>query len=372
MKESKADQKVRIGIIGVGIVGKMHLDVYKKMKDVEVVAIADIDTEELDSVSNKYNIPHKYSDFRKLLQHDEINAVDVCVHNNLHMPITVASLEAGKHVYCEKPMAGSYKDAKDMALAARRCDRLLFIQLFTLFQNETKAAKLLIDQGSLGKIYYARSNGYRRRLRPYVDGYGKAEFVKKRISGGGAVLDMGVYHTCTILHLMGNPGVIRVSGKIYQETEIDPIRKESSGYNVEELGVGLIRLEDNITLDMIEAWAIHMNPFEGSYIVGSEGGIRLEPFGFFKCSGDLNLDCVADLDALDWRLHNVRGFGDEYDSSQHHWVAALKGKVELMPTVDLALNAMLIAEGIYLSDKLGREVEVEEIKKTSVSKAVAV
>ena len=68
-----------------------------------------------------------------------------------------------------------------------------------------------------------------------------------------------------------------------------------------------------------------------------------------------------------FRQHNVQGIGDEYDGPQNHWIAALQGRVELLPTAELALAAMLISEGIYLSEKLGREVTAEEVRKASVS-----
>jgi len=365
--------KVHIGVIGVGQIGKRHLDIYtQKVKDAEIIAIADINEEEARRVSEVYGIPHVYTDFRELLKRDDIEAVDVCLHNNLHMPVTVAAFEAGKHVYCEKPMAGAYCDAEVMLQKARELDRKLLIQLRDIFEPETKAAKALIDEGLLGKPYHARSAGFRRRGRPYVDGYGSATFVQKNIAAGGAMYDMGVYHITTMLYLLGNPEVLRVSGKVYQEIPMDPVRKELSGYDVEELGLGFVRLEDGITLDIIEAWAIHLDKFEGSYIVGSEGGLRLEPFGFYHNIGDLEIDSTVNLKSFNWRLHALRENADAYDHPQNHWVAALQGRVELLPIAEITLNTMLISEGIYLSDKLGREVTAEEIKAASQSTAIQV
>jgi predicted dehydrogenase len=363
-------EKVRIGVIGVGQIGKAHLRRYQQIESVEVVAIADIDEAEAERVSGVFVIPNVYTDFRDLLARDDVEAVDVCLHNNFHMPMTVASLEAGKDVYCEKPMAGAYIDALKMYETAQALGRRLSIQLNTLYAKETKAAKWLIDNGYLGKLYHGRSTGHRRRGRPYVDGYGSQAFVQKRNSGGGALYDMGVYHIARMLYLLGNPAILRVSGKVYQETDIDPTRREASDYNVEELGLGFVRLEDGITMDLIEAWAIHLDGFEGASVVGTKGGVRLDPFGFFQSAGDLDLDATADLNRFDYRLHNVREQGDVYDSAQHHWVAALQGRVELLPTAGLALNTMLISEGIYLSDLLGREVTADEVREMSVSTSV--
>ena len=365
--------KVRIGIIGVGQIGKRHLEYYKqKVQDTDIVAIADIDEAEAKRVSELHDVPHVYTDFNNLLQRDDIEAVDVCLHNNLHMPVTVAALRAGKHVYCEKPMAGAYTDAETMYRTAQELDRKLSIQINTLFAKETKAAKALIDEGVLGKPYHARSTGFRRRMRPYVDGYGSDTFVKKEIAAGGALYDMGVYHIARMLYLLDNPEVMRISGKLYQETPMDPARRESSGYNVEELGLGFVRLQDEITLDIIESWAIHMDRFEGSYVVGTTGGIRLDPFGLYQNIGDLQVDSTIDLDSYDWRTHALRENADAYDHPQRHWVAALQGRVELLPIAEIALNTMLISEGIYLSDQLGREVTAQEVKASSQSSSIKV
>lgn len=363
-------RKVRIGVIGVGQIGKHHLNAYQKISDAELVAVADINEAEARRVSDVFKIPNVYTNFRDLLARDDIEAVDVCLHNNFHMPMTVAALEAGKHVYCEKPMAGAYIDALRMYETAQERGLKLSIQLGTIFSKESKAARWLIDAGMLGRVYHARSTGFRRRGRPFVDGYGSPAFVQKPNSGGGAMYDMGVYHVANMLYLLGNPDVLRVSGKTYQEIGMDEARRQSSGYNVEELGLGFVRLQDGITLDIIESWAILLDGIEGSSIVGSKGGVRLDPFGFFQSAGDLDLNATANLDAFMFRVHNVRGVGDEYDSPQHHWVAALQGRVELLPTSRLALNTMLISEGIYLSDRLGHEVTAEEIRASSKSTAV--
>jgi predicted dehydrogenase len=365
-------EPVRIGIIGVGQIGKHHLNNYSKIPDAQIVAVADVNEAEARRVAELYNILNVYTDFRQLLKRDDIQAVDVALHNNLHMPVTVAALEAGKNVYCEKPMAGSYRDAETMLARARECGQKLSIQLAFLYLNECKAAKYLIDNGYLGKLYHARSTGHRRRGRPYVDGYGSTFFVQKEHASGGALYDMGVYHISQILYLIDNPAPETITGRVYQETPMDESRRQKSGYNVEELGLGFVRLACGMSLDIIESWAIHLDKFQGSVIVGSEGGVCVDPFGYFRSAGDIDLDGTADMEAFEWRIHNVRENGDAYDSAQQHWVAALQGRVPLLPTAEIALNTMLISEGIYLSSERGREVTADEVKSASKSTALKV
>ncbi|MGM0829843.1 MAG: Gfo/Idh/MocA family protein [Bacillota bacterium] len=373
-------KKIRIGIIGVGIIGKTHLDNYAKLDGAEVVAICDLNENELKQVAERYCIPHTYTDYSEMLKRDDLDAVDVCLHNNLHAPITIEALQAGKHVYCEKPIAGSYLDGKRMVDTAKEYGKKLHIQLSFLYSKETKAAKTLIDDGKLGTLYHARSTGFRRRGRPFVDGYGTKEFLQKKVASGGALFDMGVYRISQILYLMNMPKVNTITGKTYQEVDMDEKRGQTSGFDVEELGVGFVRLEDGITLDIIESWAIHLNGFEGSYLVGNQGGIQFPgytngvstPFSYHTSICDIDMDGTFDLGAADYRWHQLQENTDAYDSSQHHWIAALQGRVELLPTAEIALQTMLISEGIYLSNLLNREVTAEEViskSKTQVLKS---
>jgi len=373
--------KIRIGVIGTGLIGLTHLERYAELEDAEVVAVCDINEQAARQAAYKFNIRDVYTDFRELLKRDDIVAVDVCLHNNFHAPVTNAALQAGKHVYCEKPIAGTYIDGKSMIEMAEDTGKMLHIQLNTLYKKETHAAMALIEDGALGKIYHARATGFRRRGRPFVDGYGTKFFNRKETAAGGALIDMGVYHIAQLLYLMGNPKLERVSGKVYQEMDMDPARRAESQFDVEELGVGLVHFEGGVTMDIIEAWSIHLDGIEGPCLVGNKGGIRLPignpnltptPFTFHSTVADIDLDSHVNLDITSRRWSGIRENYNAYLSTQGHWIAALQGKVPLLPTAEIALQTMLISEGIYLSDKLGREVTAAEIEAHSVSNLVSI
>jgi len=365
--------KVKIGVIGTGQIGKRHLDRYQQIPEADVVAICDIDEEELARVSAKYQVANAFTKFRDLLAMDEIAAVDVCLHNNLHAPVSIAAMEAGKNVFCEKPLAGSYVDGLAMVQKSQELGRMLSMQLSSLFSKDTIAAKRLIDDGHLGRPYYAKSSYYRRRGRCYVDGYGSTSFVQKKVSSGGALIDMGVYHISQILYLLGNPGVQTISGATHQEIPMYEDRRQESGYSVEELGIGLARLDGGITFFIEEAWAINLGATDGSKIAGSTGGLSLSPLAFHTTISDMEMDGTFRLDSAHTRWSSVDPVNTTgHLSPQHHWVSALLGKVDLLPTAQIGLNTMLITEGIYLSQKLGREVTPAEVKENSVSTALHV
>ena len=362
--------KVKLGIIGVGQIGKMHLDRYKDLP-VEMVAAADVDQAELQRVAGKYGISNTFSDFRELLKIDEIQAVDVCLHNNLHAPVTIAALEAGKHVYCEKPIAGTYVDGKAMVEAARKTGRMLSIQFFSLYSMETKATQRLIEEGYLGDLYFAKSINYRRRGRPYVDGYGTSSFVQKDVAAGGALFDMGVYHIAQILYLLGNPEVQTVTGATHQAIPMYPDRQKNGKYDVEELGLGFVRLDGGVTFTIEESWALHVGQ-EGqhSQLFGSRGGVCLSPLSYHTTIADMEMSGTFDLDSANTRWHRCLPNTDAYDGAQPHWVAALQGRVPLVDAAGIALKTMQISEGIYLSHRLGREVTPAEIEAESKSTAL--
>jgi len=364
-------EKVKIGIIGVGQIGTRHLEVYEKLP-VEIVAAADVSEEALKLASERFCIKQTFTDFRKLLAMDEIVAVDVCLHNNYHAPVTIAALEAGKNVYCEKPIAGSYADGKTMVAAAKRTGKMLSIQLGTLFSMPTKAALRLIECGYLGKLYYAKAIGFRRRNRPYVDGYGTSSFVQQSIAAGGAMYDMAVYHIAQMLYLLGNPAIQTVSGATHQEIDMYEDRRKSGKYDVEELGIGFARLAGGVTFFLEESWALNAGQPYGSELHGSKGGVRLSPFSFHSTVADMEMDGTFDLDGANTRWHRCIPNTDAYDGPQPHWVAALQGRVPLIDTAGIALATMKISEGVFLSGKVGREVTDAEIDKESKSSAVKV
>ena len=119
-------KKLKVGVIGTGIIGKSHIRGYAGMSDdVEIVAVADLDEKEARRVAAEYDIPNVLTDYKKLLKIDEIDSVDVCLPNFLHAPVTIAALKAGKNVYCEKPMARNAEEAQTMYDAAKKTGNML-------------------------------------------------------------------------------------------------------------------------------------------------------------------------------------------------------------------------------------------------------
>jgi len=368
-------KEINIAFIGTGIIAHMHAERYGEIKGIKVVAACDIDEVKLNAFCDKWNIPHRYTNYREMLKRDDIYAVDINLHANLHAPIAVDVMAAGKHCYCEKPMAGSYADAAKMKAAADKYGVRLHIQLARLYTPATICAKLFMDKGRLGDVYHARCYGYRRRGRPFVDGYAEKEFVNSHWAGHGALYDMGVYNISQLLYILDTPQVERVSGSVYSKLKMDEGRRVTSGFDVEEMGAGFVKFCGDMTLDIIESWAIHGDEFPGSSIHCSEGGLQLlgdREVKYFSEIEGYPAVSTLDIPAEHYRRRKIDPSVALMNNSQTHWIGALRGECEQIDTAHIALQTMLISEGIFLSSKLKREVTVDEIPELSKSNALNV
>lgn len=363
---------VRIGLLGAGMISQKHLNMYAQIPEAQVVAVCSRTQQSAERCAQQFGIPNVYTDYTAMLQRDDIDAIDICLHGNLHASAAIQALQAGKHVYCEKPLAGSYYDGKAMLDAAAASGKTLHIQLGFLYRPYARAAKRLVDGGALGEIYHARTVGFRRRNRPFVDGFGSKDFVNSKTAGGGALYDFGIYHISLMLYLMGMPAPRRMSGQLYQKIAMDEARRLESGFDVEELGVGMVRFDRQVTMDLFESWAVHLDQMDPGILLGSKGGLKLEPFSFHTTICDTELDCTGDLEKMNFRWLNTQPLEYAYASSEAHWIAALLGRVPMLPTAQLALDTLLIQDGIRLSSQLGREVTAEETIAASVSTAAAI
>ena len=369
-------KEIRIGLIGTGIIAHDHVSRYNAIPGVKLVAACDIQENKLNAFCDRYGIENRYTDYRKLLERDDLDAVDVCLHNNLHAPIAVAVMASGKDCYCEKPMAGSYTDAAAMYEAAAFYGRKLHIQLGILYGGQMIAAKRILDAGLLGNVYHVRSYGYRRRGRPFVDGYAEKEFDSAHWAGHGALYDMGVYHISQLLYLLGMPEVKKVSGKIYQELDMPARERQISGFDVEELGTGYVKFDGGLTMDILESWAIHGGEFPASALYGSKGGLRLagkndaQGLTYFHEIEGYPCETEVNVGQQDYYLNRHDPKRWCYENTQTMWIAILRGECEDIRTKDIALRTMLISEGIFLSDQLGREVDAGEIEHLSRSLAI--
>lgn len=394
---------LRIGIIGTGMISHRHMTVWSKIPGIQVAAACDIDEAKVKAFGEQYGIEDEnlYVDFREMLKRDDIDAIDVCVHNNLHTPVAVAVMKAGFPCYCEKPMAASYQDAKILYDAQKAYGQKLAVQISSIYNLQTRYAKELVKKGKLGKIYHARSIGHRREGRPGFDmPEFSRDFISREVGGHGPLCDLGIYHLAQMLYIMGMPELDTVYGVSSADYfRDDRLLPPGLSYGVEDLSVGIATFKNGISMDIYEDWAMHVDEVGSSFIAGSMGGIKLidvdttggelavskdggivgggavqrPTLEFFGYEDGLQVTKKIDCLANGHKEVLITPEIALYNDNQVHWAAYLRGILTDETRIDspyIAMQTALLSEGIFLSQKLGRSVTAEEIKTMSESTAL--
>ena len=284
---------IRVGIVGTGGISRAHRNAYAKAGGFEIVAVCDIIGNKARQAADEWSVPRKnvFTSYNKMLEMEEIDTVSVCTYNQGHRRPTVAALNAGKHVFCEKPMAATLADATAMVRAAKENGKILQIGIHSTFNPRLQFARKIIQEGILGDIYYSESAGCRRRGNP---GH---TFIYKKTAGAGAIVDIGVYNMHDSLYAMGYPKPVRVAA-ITEDyiSQQDPRFKDTM--DVEEFGAAWVRFENGGVMVFKISWAVHQNSLGGSFCLGKEAGIALGAPVVFADSYSADLKKLVESEGL--------------------------------------------------------------------------
>lgn len=202
---------MKIGIVGLGFMGATHLKAFLNTEGVTLAAVSATNPRRLagdlsdvggnlgrESGTYDFSNVRKYPDWRDLVNDPELDAVDVCLPTNLHLPVTVAALKAGKHVLCEKPMALTAADCDEMLKAARENGKILMIGHVLRFWPEYNYLQRFVKSGEYGAV----------RTATFVRRCGVPDWSKWAMDdsqSGGALLDLLVHDIDQVLRLFGPP-----------------------------------------------------------------------------------------------------------------------------------------------------------------------
>ena len=345
--------KLRVGIIGLGI-GRHHIRGYQSHPNAEVAAIADLDETRLKVSGDEYKIEHRYRDAQEMLTQEKLDVVSVCTPNKFHKPLTIAALEAGCHVLCEKPMAMNTAEARAMLDAAKRAGKRLMINFSYRFSAPSWAVKAQVDAGALGDIYFARTIWHRRRGIPGFGGW----FGQKDLAGGGPIIDLGVHRLDLALWLMGYPKPVWVLASTYNTIGSRIAKEKGAKFDVEDLGVALIKFENGATLELEASWAAYIAEQElmETRLLGTIGGAvqrnvgegyKFEAEVFFERNGS----------HYDMKLHHPPG--PEVPSQFHHFLDSILQDKPHIATAEEGLTVMELLDAIYESAASGQPVKIK-------------
>lgn len=198
---------LKIGIIGCGFMGKMHANCYRLMKDVKVMGVYDIHEERAKEVATLTGAKI-YDHPDALINDKEIDAINICTPTYLHKEYIIKCAMAGKHIFCEKPLAFSADDAEEIIEEVQKSKVKLMVGMVLHFWPEYVEFKKIVHSNKYGKLTTLTCT----RLSSHpVFGWDKWYSDPKR--SGGAVLDLHIHDVDFIFHLLGKPTAVYSSGR---------------------------------------------------------------------------------------------------------------------------------------------------------------
>lgn len=355
--------KLKIGIIGCGgIAENKHMPALSKLSDkAEMVAFCDIIIERAQKAAKDYGTNAKvFSDYKELLKED-LDVVHVCTPNRSHSEITVAALEASKHVMCEKPMAKTYADAVKMIEAAKKSGKKLTIGYQNRFRTDSMYLKKAVERGDLGEIYFAKAHAIRRRAVPTW-----GVFLNEYEQGGGPLIDIGTHALDLTLWMMDNYKPKTVMGSVFKKLGNQKDTGNTWGdwnpdeYTVEDSAFGFITMENGATIILESSWALNTLDIgeAKTTLCGTLAGADMKD-GLRINKADLG-KLVTVKPALD--ASGVDFFDGDEDEAQdveaRMWIDSIINDTQPIVRPEQAIVVTRILEAIYESSKTGKSVNL--------------
>ena len=366
-------KKTRIGIVGCGFIANgKHLASMARRDDVEVVAFCDLIIEKAQAAAKQFGTPDALvcTDYRDLVARTDIDVVHVCTPNSSHAEISVAALQSGKHVMCEKPMAKTAAEAKAMLDASKATGKLLTIGYQNRFREDSQYMKRLCEAGELGDIYFAKAFATRRRGVPVW-----GVFMDKEKQGGGPLIDLATHALDLTLWMMDNYEPETVLGSTF-----DKIAKIGSSANimgpwdpadfeVEDSAFGLVRFKNGATVVVESSWALNMivSNEAMTLLCGTKAGADMfppdgpvvrtsdwqaAPAHYVRVNGENNGKLYIQNYTMGGTFLADGGKPEQFVGGIKEldvWLKAVRGEDELVVKPEQAYGVTCILEAIYQS-----------------------
>lgn len=357
---------LKAGIIGCGgIANGKQMPSVKATGLVDMVAFCDIAPEKAQKAAKEFGTvdAKTYTDYRELLKDSSIDIIYVCTPNRSHSEITVAALNAGKHVMCEKPMAINSVEAGKMVEAAKANNKVLTIGYQNRFRPDSRYLKEECRNGVLGEIYMAKARAIRRRAVPTW-----GVFLNEYEQGGGPLIDIGTHALDLTLWMMDNYKPKYAVGTTYHKLNNQKNTGNAWGdwdteaFTVEDSAFGFVVMENGATIILESSWALNsLESLEAATILcGTEAGadmldgLRINGVkngNQYVLKPDFNAGGVAFFEGGSQKPEVLE---------QLAFINAVSGKGELTVTPEQALVVTQILEAMYESARTGKPVYFNE------------
>jgi len=331
--------KVKVAIIGLGGVAQLvHLPNLLKIKSVILQSVAEIKTNRLNAIAEKFNIPERYKDYRELLAKSDVDAVIVATPTALHKEIAIDCLNANKELLVEKPIARTFKEATAIVKAAKKNNKKLMVGMNLRFRPDTLLLKSLIQSKEIGDPFYARAVWIRRQSSE------EKWFMKREDAGGGVILDLGISLLDLSLWLMDYPNVKTVQTQNFYQS-----RK-----TLEDTSISFIRCNNSKLINIETSWALPVEKdiFQLS-VYGSNGSVTSTPLHLYKKVENKIIDLKPTLSDSPSHL-----FKKAYLNELKSFVGAVRGLNPVFSSGEQAVERLRVIEAMYKSADSNQEVKI--------------
>ena len=349
---------LKVGIIGVGGIARTHIPGWNASSYAELVAGCDIRERVLKGWGKENMIKKLTTDPADLFKDADIDIIDVCTPNMHHTPLAIAALEAGKHVICEKPLAPTPQDIRQMIAARDKSGKLLMTAQHFRFEASSKAMKAEIDAGILGEVYHARSWMLRRGACPTTSG-----FILKKNSGGGPCIDIGVHILDLTLWFMGNPQPVTITGVARAALAHQKGAFSIWGgaipktFDVEDFAAAFVRFDNGATLTLEVSWLLHHDT-EGEdmqmWLYGTKAGAHWPRCEFYE----------SNYETRQHYNRTLKRFPKPLEPHAQECVEFAQAIADDAPSpvpAEQSLQVITILDAIYRSQEKGGEVRVDGV-----------
>jgi predicted dehydrogenase len=311
---------IRWGILATGGIAKKFAHDLHTVSDARLVAVGSRAQATADDFAREFNVPHAYGTYNGVLNDPDVDVVYVATTHDLHMPLTLAALNAGKHVLCEKPIALNTKQATAMVDLARKKNLFLMEAIWARFHPVTRKLYELVNKGVLGQIRMLQADfGINKPFDPQHRLYNPEV-------GGGAMLDLGIYPIQLAIKILGVPETV-TGTPIIGATGVDEQNGIVFGYSSGALAV----LTSTMRVETVSSARIY----------GTNGYAVLAPQFWHS---DKLTTVIGGVETVYDLPHRSFGYQDEIDET-HRCIRAGEGESPIMP-LDDTLTIQRIMDGL--------------------------
>lgn len=317
---------IKVGLVGIGGMGKVHFNAYKNIADAKVVAVADVRCdmakEKVEDDSIKI-----YASMEEMLANEELDMVDICTPSYLHAGLTIKALEAGLHVLCEKPMSNKSSEAKAMKEAADKASKFYMTAHVVRFMHPYEYLKQIVDSGELGKVVHIDM-----RRSSSIPKWSWEDWMRDLSKSGGTPYDLSIHDIDYVQYVFGKPK--KVSG-VYRKLQ------GNSDCVVSNF------IYDDFDITMTAGWYNCTKPFKDEYLAIFENGY-VENIGDGKVllnGEEVKFADDSTEDVSDAGINIKTGSG--YEAEIRYFVDCIKtGKKPEKVTAQSSLDSVLLVDEI--------------------------